>query len=93
MTRDDVMMMILHTDRRYIIVHVPIERIGELQPGTRLFVLFPGHDLCEGVVANLPMIGEKQLANGKSRPSVRVESVGRPWPELPISSKVEVLTQ
>jgi multidrug resistance efflux pump len=93
MTRDEVMVKILHTDRRYVIVHAPAQRIDELEPGTRLAVVFPGHDECQGVVANLPVFDKTAAASGTGMASVRVESSGRSWPDLPVGSKVDVRTR
>lgn len=88
----DVLVRILHTDRCYVMVHAPSNRIAELQPGTHVTVLFPEHDRCEGIVAGLPVIAEKPLTGGASMAAIRVESVGRHWPELPVGSSVQVVT-
>ncbi len=93
MPRDEVMLKIMHPDRRYVVVHAPTEQIGKLEPGSRLAIFFPGHDKCQGVVANLPLIADTQLASGENMASFRIESFGRPWPELPIGRRVEVLPQ
>ncbi len=91
MVRGDVMVRILHTDRCYVVAHVPAERVSEMQPGAQVTVRFPDHDRCEGVVANVPMIADRQLTSGASVASVRIESTGRNWPELPIGSPVQIL--
>lgn len=89
-SRGDVLVRILHTERCYVMVQAPSQRIGELQPGTHVDVLFPDHDRCEGIVAGLPVIADNPLAGGTSMAAVRVESIGRHWPELPVGSAVQV---
>lgn len=93
MKRDDVMVKILHRDRRFVIVHPPADQVAELQPGVRVAVLFPGRDDCQGVVADLPMIAGSTAADGTTVTAVRVESTGRNWPDLPVGSTVEVRIQ
>ena len=93
MPHSEVMLKIMHPDRLYVVVRAPTERIDRLEPGSPLEILFPGHNKYQGVVANLPMVTDTQLASGDDMTSFRIESFGRPWPELPTGSRVEVLTQ
>ena len=93
MVRDEIMIKILHTDRKYAVAHVPIAQIKELQPGTQVDVIFPGHDTCLGTITNLPMVADRNPINGRSMASIRVESTGRSWPEIPIGSQIEVMTR
>ena len=91
MARGEVMLKIQHSDRRYLMVHVPAEQLAELQPNTNVQVLFAGHDECQGAVANLPLIADRAVANGRSVTSIRIEPTGRSWPDMPIGSQVTVL--
>jgi multidrug resistance efflux pump len=91
MVRDEIMIKILHTDRKYVVAYVPTSQIKELQPGTQVDVIFHGHDACLGTITNLPMITNSNPINGRSMASVRVESTGRSWPEIPIGSQIEVV--
>ena len=93
MPHSEVMLKIMHPDRLYVVVRAPTERIDRLEPGSPLEIVFPGHNKYQGVVANLPMVTDTQLASGDDMTSFRIESFGRLWPELPIGSRVEVLTQ
>lgn len=93
MRRDDVMMKIVHPDRRYIVVHGPTERFSHLEPGAHVTIVFPEHENCQGVLASLPRVEDTQIGSGESFASLRIESVGREWPELPVGSRVEVLLQ
>ena len=93
MVRDEIMIKILHTDRKYVVARIPTAQIKELQPGTQVDVIFPGHDTCLGTTTNLPMVTNRNLINGRSMASVRVESTGRSWPEIPIGSPIEVTTR
>ena len=93
MLRDEIMIKILHTDRKYVVAHVPTAQIKELQPGIQVDVIFPGHDTCLGTITNLPMVADRNPVDGKSMASVRIESTGRSWPEIPIGSQVEVMAR
>lgn len=93
MAKGEVMLKIQHTDQRYLMVHAPAENLPELQPGSNVRVFFDGHNECEGLVASLPTVADKSLANGRAVTSVRVEPAGRSWPEMPVGSHVKVLIQ
>lgn len=92
MARDEVMVRILHTDRCYVIVHTPADRIGELRPGHHVTVKFQDHDECQGIVANFPMV-DSQLAGTSQISSVRVNATGRAWPTVRPGSTVQVCAE
>ena len=86
----EVMLKILHTDRRFVIVYVPTRRVNEMQPGSEVRLLFPGAQKFSGVVTDLPMLAETLTATGESLVAVRIEPTGRLWPHVPIGSQVDV---
>ena len=86
----EVMLKILHTDRRYVVVYVPTRRVNELQPGSEVSLTFPGGQGYRGAVTDLPMLAETVTSTGESLVTVRIEPVGRLWPHVPIGSQVDV---
>ena len=90
MAPGEIMLKILHTDRRYVMLNVPTGRLNEIEPGTELELRFPGNAICHGRVTNVPMLAEASL-NGQSLATVRVEATGRLWPEIPIGSAIDVV--
>jgi len=90
MVRGEKMLGILHSDRRYIMVCIAAEQVVKLQPGTHLSVDFEGHDECQGVVADLPVVTDGISTNQNNAVSVRIEPSGRGWPQVPIGSPVAV---
>ena len=91
MSTGEVMLKILHTDRRYVLLHVPTRRVNEIQPGTPVNLIFPGDECYRGKVTNLPMLAETMIPGGQSLAAVRVEPVGKLWPEIPIGSQIDVV--
>ncbi len=91
MSSGEVMLKILHTDRRYVILNVPTRRVNEIQPGTIVELVFPGDQYYRGKVSNLPMLAETSIPGGQSLVTVRVEPTGRLWPEIPVGSQIDVL--
>lgn len=91
MSPGEVMLKILHTDRRYILVLVPTGRVNEVQPGMTVGLVFPGNEFYRGKIANLPMLAESNTTGGQSYAPVRVAPVGKLWPEIPIGSQVSVI--
>jgi len=88
MSAGEVMLKILHSDRRYVILNVPAHRINEVEPGNTVGLIFPGWDQFRGKVSNLPMLAESD----GSQVTVRVDPSGRVWPAIPIGSQIEVVT-
>ena len=91
MSAGEVMLKILHTDRRYILVLVPTGRVNEVQLGMTVGLVFPGNEFYRGKIANLPMLAEQDTIGGQSYAPVRVAPVGKLWPEIPIGSQVSVI--
>lgn len=89
MSAGEVLLRILHTDRRYVMVHVPTHRMNEIEPGTLMNLTFPGNAHYRGRVSSLPMLAESPRPDGETVATVRVEPVGKLWPEIPIGSRIE----
>lgn len=88
----DVLVKVLHTERRFVVVRVPTDQIGSLQAGSRVRLGFPDSHRYTGVVSDVPLMAtESHTADGRSVATVRVEPAGRLWPQLPIGSHVEVV--
>lgn len=90
MSSGEVMLKILHTERRYVMLNIPTRRVNEIEPGTPVELIFPGNGRFRGKVANLPMLADMS-SNGRSLATVRVEPSGRLWPEIPIGSEIDVV--
>lgn len=91
MSQGEIMLKILHSDRRYVVLNVPTRRVNEIEPGMFVDLIFPGDDYYRGRVSNLPMLAETTLPSGQSLVTVRVEPTGRLWPEIPVGSQIDVL--
>lgn len=91
MSSGEIMLKILHSDRRYVIIHVPTRRVNEITPGMVVGLVFPGDDRYRGKVANLPMLAESARPGDQTLVTVRVEPTGRLWPEIPIGSQIDVV--
>ena len=89
MQAGEILAKILHTDRRFVLVSVPTHRVNEIEPGTVLDLTFPGSQKCQGRVVNLPMLAETSIPGGQTLASVRVEPLGKLWPEIPIGSQID----
>mgnify|MGYP002628072901 CR=1 FL=1 len=90
MSPGEVMLKILHTDRRYVLLHIPTRRVNEIHPGTCVELDFPGNGRYRGKVSNVPMLAESTIPGGQSLAAVRVEPIGKLWPEIPIGSQIDV---
>ena len=88
----EVMLRILHTDRRYIIVHLPTRRVHEMQTGHEVLLVFPGREEFCGQVVDVPMLVESAEHSGDTMAAVRIEPIGRLWPMVPVGSQVDVIS-
>jgi len=89
----EVMLRILHNDRRYIIVPLPTRRVHEMQPGRAVQLVFPGNQHYEGKIADIPLLADTTTTQPcDSLATVRIEPTGRLWPTVPIGSQVDVIS-
>lgn len=91
MSSGEIMLKILHTDRRYVQVYVPTTQIADIQPGDSVDLIFPGKQKYRGKVGNVPLLIESQSIADEGLASVRVEPVDKLWPSLPIGSRIDVV--
>lgn len=87
----DVLMKVLHTEKRFVTAYVPTDRVPELAPGTVVHLSFGDREEYEGVVSDVPLMAEPSERGSCSTAAVRLEPKGRLWPQLPIGSHVSVL--
>lgn len=90
MHEGEVMLSILHTDRRYVTAYLPTRRVREMRPGQEVELLFPGNEEFRGQVVDIPMVAEVTGQTGDTLAAIRIEQVGRLWPNVPIGSQIDV---
>jgi multidrug resistance efflux pump len=88
----EIMLRILHTDRRYIVVHLPTRRVNEMQPGHEVELVFPGQQEFRGQIVEVPMLADSTCQSGDTLAAVRIEPAGRLWPMIPVGSQVDVIS-
>ncbi len=86
----DVILKILHTDRRCVLVQVPTPRVHELSMGEEVELKFPGNQTYHGKVAELPLMADEHDGRTETTSLVRIEPTGRLWPAVPIGCQIEV---
>jgi predicted flap endonuclease-1-like 5' DNA nuclease/multidrug resistance efflux pump len=93
MESGEVLVRILHTDRRYVIVNLPTRRVHEMKTGDQVELVFPGNQLFRGQVAEVPVLAETRSQTGETLAVVRITPVGRLWPaDVPVGSQVDVIS-
>ncbi len=88
----EVMLRILHTDRRYITVYLPTRRVHEMQPGREVELVFPGNQEYRGQIVDVPLLAEASGQSGETLAPVRIEPAGRLWPTVPVGSQIDVIS-
>lgn len=75
-------------DQRFLMLNVPSAMAGEYRPGVKLSLIFPGQERLAGTVTE---VGPQTLRNSpEPMVPVRITSIGRIWPDLPIGTGVIV---
>jgi multidrug resistance efflux pump len=92
MQAGEVMLRILHTDRRYITAYLPTRRVHEMQVGQEVELRFPGDEQFAGQVVDVPMLADLTGNSGDTLTAVRIEQVGRLWPNVPVGSQIDVIS-
>ena len=92
MQAGEVMLRILHTDRRYITAYLPTRRVHEMQPGQEVELRFPGNEEFKGQVVDIPMVADVTGESGDTLAAIRIEQVGRLWPNVPVGSQIDVIS-
>jgi hypothetical protein len=88
----DVVLRILHTDRRSVLVHLPTERVHEMSVGKEVELMFPGNQAFRGQVVEVPLMAETSSEDRESRTVFRIEPIGKIWPSVPIGCQIEVIS-
>jgi len=92
MQAGEVMLRILHTDRRYVTAYLPTRRVHEMRPGQEVELRFPGNEEFTGQVVDIPMVADLTGQSGETLAAVRIEQVGRLWPSVPVGSQIDVIS-
>lgn len=92
MQAGEVMLRILHTDRRYITAYLPTRRVHEMRPGQEVELQFPGNEEFRGQVVDIPMVADLTGKTGDTLAAVRIEQLGRLWPSVPVGSQIDVIS-
>jgi len=83
-------------DRPYLELPVPSRLVARFPAGTQLRLRFSGDTRCQGRVSAVPPHTTEELHNTDGRDAtvlIRVEPVGRLWPDVPVGSAVEVVAE
>ena len=93
MAEGEIMLRILHTDRRYVMVYLPTRRVNEMSAGQEVELRFPGNHEYRGQVIEMPLMADTTTeASGETMAAVRIEPVGKVWPSVPVGSQVDVIS-
>ena len=88
----DVVLRILHTDRRSVVVQLPTTRVHEMSVGQEVELRFPGNQIYRGQVVEVPLMADASAESRETTTVVRVEPVGKIWPSVPIGCQVDVIS-
>lgn len=88
----EIMLRILHTDRRYVMLYLPTKRVNEMQPGHEVELRFPGNQEFRGQVVEIPMMADTTGETGETLAAFRIEPVGKLWPTVPVGSQIDVIS-
>ena len=92
MQAGEVMLRILHTDRRYVTAYLPTRRVYEMRPGQEVELRFPGNEQFQGQVVDIPMEADVTGISGDTLAAVRIEPIGRLWPNVPVGTQIDVIS-
>ena len=88
----ELLVEIFDRDREFVTVSLPMSLVASLEANQRVTLHFPNDEEREGVVDSIPpqLTVEDNGASSESTFSLKIRSVGKPWPTLPIGSSLEV---
>ncbi len=92
MQAGEIMLRILHTDRRYVTAYLPTRRVYEMQVGQQVDLRFPGDEAFAGQVVDVPMLADLTGNSGDTLTAVRIEQIGQLWPNVPVGSQIDVIS-
>lgn len=91
-SQGDLLVEIFDRDREFVSVCLPMSLVATLEAGQHVELHFPNDEDREGEIDSIPpqLMSEENRATGSETFAVKVRSVGKPWPTLPIGSSLEV---
>lgn len=82
---------ILDHERCFLIVQIPSEDLAAVTEGDEITLMFSGSEKRTGIIPSIPPQTAKTSAGGHDEAvSIRIDQVGKLWPNVPIGSVVEV---
>lgn len=85
---------LLDNDRRFVVAMVSSQCVSQFAPGAEVAVRFPGGEQRRGHVVHVPPqtagVSDVSQRDSDALVPVRIERVGRLWPQLPIGAAVSV---
>ena len=88
----DLLVEIFDRDREFVTVSLPMSLVATLKAGQEVKLHFPDDEERHGKIDSIPpqLMAEQSGADAESTFPVKVLSIGKPWPILPIGSALEV---
>ena len=63
-----------------------------MRPGQEVALRFPGNEEFTGQVVDVPMVVDMTGQTGDTLAAIRIEPVGRLWPNVPVGSQIDVIS-
>jgi multidrug efflux pump subunit AcrA (membrane-fusion protein) len=88
----DLLVEIFDRDREFVSVSLPMSLVATLEAGQEVTLHFPNDEERHGRIDSIPpqLMAEQSGPASEATFPVKVLSVGKPWPTLPIGSALEV---
>jgi multidrug efflux pump subunit AcrA (membrane-fusion protein) len=81
---------ILDRARQYVSFRVPTRELPHFETGMQLMVIFPGFEPRAGRLQPIPPQSADPSERGETMIDLNVAPVGKPWPEVPFGSTVDI---
>lgn len=81
---------ILDRARQFVTVRIPSRSLPYFETGMELVVTFPGFKPCSGRLEQIPPQTADLSERGESTIDLKIVPIGKPWPEVPFGSTVDV---
>jgi len=91
-SKGDLLVEVFDRDREFVSVSLPKSIVATLEAGQHVELYFPNSEDREGEIDSIPpqLMSDAKGADSSETFSVKVRSIGKPWPTLPIGSSLEV---
>tara|TARA_R110002072_G_scaffold146075_3_gene292873 strand:+ start:29997 stop:31166 length:1170 start_codon:yes stop_codon:yes gene_type:complete len=88
----DLLVEIFDRDREFVSVSLPMSLVARLEAGQEVTLHFPNDEERHGKIDSIPpqLMAEQSGPASEATFPVKVVSIGKPWPTLPIGSALEV---